>query len=178
MAAEYDGADALMVAITGEPLPGAARADAEFMAGHRAALDDVALLREQLTLIGEALAVPPAGTPSSVVTPSHHPAPRPAGPVRRRRALRIALGSLAAVVALMTVVGLGRLVTQNGERTPLSPRARARPTPRAAPGRRTGGRATGPRRPIRSSPWPATGSSSRGSSPGWSRSTRKGPGSC
>ncbi|MFE9131089.1 hypothetical protein ACFYOF_37685 [Streptomyces sp. NPDC007148] len=117
MAAEYDGADALMAAITGEPLPKAARADAEFMAGHRAAAADVALLREQLSAIGDVLAAPPAGAPSPVTAPvtarSRPRAPRPARPVRRGRALRIALGSLAAVVALSAVAGLARLVTEN-----------------------------------------------------------------
>ncbi|MGW2945156.1 hypothetical protein ACWDAF_25905, partial [Streptomyces sp. NPDC001226] len=98
MAAEYDGADALMAAITGEPLPEAARADAEFMAGHRAAAADVALLREQLSAIGDVLAAPPAGAPSPVTARSRPRAPRPARPVRRGRALGIAVGSLAAVV--------------------------------------------------------------------------------
>ncbi|KUJ37118.1 hypothetical protein AB0N87_31955 [Streptomyces sp. NPDC093228] len=113
MAAEYDGADALMAAITGEPLPEAARADAEFMAGHRAAVADVALLREQLSAIGDMLAAPLAGAHSPVTAPSRPRAPRPARPVRRGRALRIALGSLAAVVALSAVAGLARLVTEN-----------------------------------------------------------------
>ncbi|MET8964880.1 hypothetical protein ABZX69_36320 [Streptomyces sp. NPDC004074] len=114
MAAEYDGVDALMAAITGEPLPDAARADAEFMAGHRAATADVALLREQLSAIGDVLAAPPAEDPSPVKAPSRRPrAPRPAGPVRRGRALRVALGTLAAAVALSTVVGLARLVMEN-----------------------------------------------------------------
>ncbi|MGW9030021.1 hypothetical protein ACWGQ5_39175 [Streptomyces sp. NPDC055722] len=131
MAAEYDGADALMAAITGEPLPDAARADAEFMAGHRAALADVAVLREQLGIIGDALAAPPgeASSPAAVrasrkdaapdeagrVTDRDIPhVPRPVRRARRGRALRIAFGSLAAVAALAVVVGLGRLLSLSG----------------------------------------------------------------
>jgi hypothetical protein len=113
VAAEYDGADALMAAITGEPLPEAARADAVFMAGYRAAQADVVVLREQLGIIGDALAAPPAKAPSPAAAPSRPFSPRRVEPVRRSRALRIAFGSLAAVLALSTVVGLGWLVSQN-----------------------------------------------------------------
>ncbi|MFJ8711970.1 hypothetical protein ACIRD9_01990 [Streptomyces violaceus] len=52
----YDGMDALMAAIVGDPVPEGARRDAGFMAAHRAAVTDVALLREQLTLMGDTLA--------------------------------------------------------------------------------------------------------------------------
>jgi hypothetical protein len=133
VAAEYDGADALMAAITGEPLPDAARADAEFMAGHRAALADVAVLREQLGIIGDALAAPPgeASSPAAVGasrtgapdesergTDRDIPhVPRPVRPARRGRALRIAFGSLAAVAALAVVVGLGRLMSFSGSQS-------------------------------------------------------------
>ncbi|MEU6180792.1 hypothetical protein [Streptomyces coeruleorubidus] len=54
--ADYDGMDALMAALVDDPLPEGARHDASFMAAHRAAAADVALLREQLLLIGETLA--------------------------------------------------------------------------------------------------------------------------
>ncbi|MFI6852892.1 hypothetical protein [Streptomyces sp. NPDC050416] len=54
--ADYDGVDALMAALTDDPLPEGARRDASFMAAHRAATADVTLLREQLLLIGETLA--------------------------------------------------------------------------------------------------------------------------
>ncbi|MER6126423.1 hypothetical protein ABT173_28185 [Streptomyces sp. NPDC001795] len=123
MAPEYDGADALTAAITGEPLPDAARADAGFMAAHRAALADVALLREQLGIIGEALAGPSAesspaavpDTPEPAIAPDRPHLLRPARrPVRRGRTLRVAVGSLAAVAALSTVVWLGWLVAHNG----------------------------------------------------------------
>lgn len=54
--AEYEGMDALMAAITDEPVPEEAHDDAEFMAEHRAAVADVALLRAQLTALGDAWA--------------------------------------------------------------------------------------------------------------------------
>ncbi|MGV9244930.1 hypothetical protein [Streptomyces sp. NPDC003710] len=116
MAAEYDGVDALMAAITGEPLPDAARSDAEFMAGHRAALADVALLRKQLGVLGDALAAPSPSpeVPSPAAAPSRPLAPRPVRPARRGRSLRLAFGSLAAVVALSAVVGLARLIALGG----------------------------------------------------------------
>lgn len=134
MAAEYDGADALMAAITGEPLPDAARADAEFMAGHRAALADVAVLREQLGIVGDALAAPPGEASSPAAVRASRPVaapdesgrgtvrdiphvPRPVRPARRGRALRIAFGSLAAVAALAVVVGLGRLMALSGSQS-------------------------------------------------------------
>lgn len=54
--AEYEGVDALLAAITDEALPEGAGDDPEFMAEHRSAVADVALLREQLAVIGDALA--------------------------------------------------------------------------------------------------------------------------
>ncbi|MEU9655962.1 hypothetical protein [Streptomyces chartreusis] len=100
------GADALMAAITGEPLSDEARADAAFMAEHDSAAADLALLREQLGIIGHALAEPPP------------PAPEPA-PVRRpararRRIFTVALGSLAVAAAGSVLVGMGWLLTQAG----------------------------------------------------------------
>ncbi|MEV8591388.1 hypothetical protein [Streptomyces sp. NPDC052012] len=53
---EYDGMDALMAAILDEPLPAAARRDPAFTTAHDEAAADVALLREQLALIGDTLA--------------------------------------------------------------------------------------------------------------------------
>lgn len=66
------GADALMAAITGEPLSDEARADAAFMAEHDSAAADLALLREQLGIIGHALAepAPPAPEPLPYDGPS------------------------------------------------------------------------------------------------------------
>ena len=105
---EYDGVDALMAAITGEPVPEAARADAAYLAEHRAATADVALLREQLGIIGEALSAPP---------PRPEPEPvRTQRPARRRRpALRaLAYGTLAFAVVAGMITGLAWLVAQSG----------------------------------------------------------------
>jgi hypothetical protein len=51
----YDGMDALMAAITGEPLPPDARRDPLRRAEHRAAEADVTALKNQLTWLAEAL---------------------------------------------------------------------------------------------------------------------------
>ncbi|WP_328871406.1 hypothetical protein OHT76_15495 [Streptomyces sp. NBC_00287] len=101
MTAEHDGVDALMAAITDEPLPD--EADAAFRAEHRSASADIAALREQLDIIGRAL----GGDP-----PKPAPAPVPVRPVRRR-AFRLAVGSLAAAAAATVMVGLGWLVAQS-----------------------------------------------------------------
>ncbi|MFD5481216.1 hypothetical protein [Streptomyces hawaiiensis] len=53
---EYDGMDALMAVLIGDPLPEEARRDAAFMAAHDSAAADVALLRRQLGLLGDTLA--------------------------------------------------------------------------------------------------------------------------
>jgi hypothetical protein len=63
--AEYGGLDALMAALLDEPLPEEALADGEFLAARRAAAADVLLLREQLGLIGDALAGADAGAGES-----------------------------------------------------------------------------------------------------------------
>ncbi|MFJ9242464.1 hypothetical protein [Streptomyces sp. NPDC101776] len=105
MAAQYDGVDALMAALTDEPLPQGADADAEFMAEHRVATAEVALLREQLGIIGEALSAPPEPVPAA----------RPVRP-RRRPALRVlAYGTLATAVAATMITGLAWLVAHNGD---------------------------------------------------------------
>lgn len=103
MAAEQHpgGYDALMAAITGEPLPPDAGADAR--GEHRSATADVALLREQLHLLGDALGEP-------VVRER----PTPAAPPPRRRPFRLALGVLAVACAGVVVTGLGWLVVQSG----------------------------------------------------------------
>ncbi|GAB2743678.1 hypothetical protein [Streptomyces bullii] len=54
--AVYGGMDALMAALTDDPLPPEALRDPDFLAARRAAAADVALLRKQLGRIGEALA--------------------------------------------------------------------------------------------------------------------------
>ncbi|MFF1403739.1 hypothetical protein [Streptomyces sp. NPDC058294] len=54
-AGEYGGMDALMAAITGDPLPEEAHRDPAFRTRHRAAEADVALLRDRLHRLAEAL---------------------------------------------------------------------------------------------------------------------------
>ncbi|NHI09634.1 hypothetical protein STPH2_5001 [Streptomyces sp. KO7888] len=99
-----DGHDALMAAITGEPLPPDAGPDAH--GEYRSATADVALLREQLNLLGDAL---------GDAVPQDRPAPAPAPfPAPRRRPFRLALDVLAAACAGVVVTGLGWLVVQSG----------------------------------------------------------------
>ncbi|MFJ4323664.1 hypothetical protein ACIP3A_11225 [Streptomyces tricolor] len=140
---EYDGTDALMAAITGDPLPEEARRDPAVRAAHRAAEADVAVLRDQLARLAEVLTGEPgaegsgAGSTGAVGAPQDagpaaaparrprgrtRPAaperpsrpPRPGRPGRPRRALRIALGSLAGAAAFCLALGFGRLVAQGG----------------------------------------------------------------
>ncbi|PWI18385.1 hypothetical protein DI272_32770 [Streptomyces sp. Act143] len=103
MTAEHRDVDALMAALTDAPPPDGT--DAAFLAEHRKATADIALLREQLGLIGDALAQQP------------RPAPRPA-PVRpsraRRWAPRLAYGTLAVAAAASVVTGLGWLIATGG----------------------------------------------------------------
>ncbi|MEU0072376.1 hypothetical protein ABZ027_22930 [Streptomyces sp. NPDC006332] len=105
--AEHDAsarADALMVAITGEPLSEAARADAAFMAEHRSAEADLALLREQLGFIGDALGEPTEAPRTVPVRP----------PLPRRRAFRLAFGTLAVAAVAVVLSGMGWLLSQAG----------------------------------------------------------------
>ncbi|MCX5420836.1 hypothetical protein [Streptomyces sp. NBC_00078] len=94
----YDGTDALMAAITGEELPDEARDDAAFMAEHRRARADVALLREQLGIVAGALAVD--------ARPLEEPAPVVRAPRNWRPARRFALGTVAVAGALSGMVWL------------------------------------------------------------------------
>ncbi|GHF68965.1 hypothetical protein [Streptomyces griseosporeus] len=104
-----DGLDPLLAVLMDEPAPPGA--DAAYLAGRRAAEADVALLRRELTALGDALAGPPAAQD----TPEQQPAPvRAVRPVRRRRLLPAALG-LAAAGAVVTL--LGWLVVQTGNGT-------------------------------------------------------------
>ncbi|MEU6376559.1 hypothetical protein [Streptomyces sp. NPDC046909] len=126
MTAEHDGIDALMAAITDEPLTDEARADTAFMAEHDKATADLAVLRAQLGIIGAALAEPPPSTsenPSASENPSTSPAPkpasgpssRPAGPSRLRVwAPKLALGGLVAAAAASVVAGMGWLIATGG----------------------------------------------------------------
>ncbi|MET9082956.1 hypothetical protein ABZX77_13855 [Streptomyces sp. NPDC004237] len=113
----YDGRDddfdALFAVLAEEPLTDVQRADAAFMAEHRAASADVALLREQLGILADTLA-----EPRPRPQPQPRPRVRPAG--RRRpwqhpgvRGLGFA-GALAAAFA-SAVFGLGWLVSNGAD---------------------------------------------------------------
>ncbi|MDQ1038629.1 hypothetical protein QFZ75_005045 [Streptomyces sp. V3I8] len=119
----YEGVDALLAALTDEPLPAGAGDDALFMAEHRSAVADVALLRDQLRLMGDALAGerPPPGrdvrgprAPAAAHRPVRASAPlRPPEPAGPRRPGRYRRHTGAAVGALVVTAGtalLGGLV--------------------------------------------------------------------
>ncbi|MGW1673612.1 hypothetical protein [Streptomyces sp. NPDC002324] len=137
----HAGMDALMAALLDDPLPEEALRDAEFMAARDTAAADVALLREQLGIIGEALAVTgddalagaPPGRPAAArpgdaagarTDPGRVSGTAPASaasvtpllprPDRARRALRITFGSLAAAAVASVVLGVGWGVMQDG----------------------------------------------------------------
>jgi len=103
--AGHNGVDALMAAITGEPLPDRVREDPAFLAEHRKAEADVALLREQLGLIGNALA--------DEERPKEKPVPVRV-PRDLRRVRRFAFATLAVACAGGVLVGMGWLLGQSG----------------------------------------------------------------
>ncbi|KIE28024.1 hypothetical protein LK08_04895 [Streptomyces sp. MUSC 125] len=127
----YDGTDALMAAITGDPLPEDARRDPAFLAEYRKAEADVVVLKEQLAQLAEVLSGVPAPEEALVLSPLSENRPagdrpgsvgHPVGPVRTRRsgrpsrpgrALRVALGSLAGAAAFSLVVGFGWFVVRS-----------------------------------------------------------------
>ncbi|WP_314225659.1 hypothetical protein [Streptomyces zaehneri] len=107
-----DGMDALMAAVLGVPLAGLseeARADSGYLAAHRSATDDVALLREQLGILADVLTEPvrePARVPRTAPV-------RQLRPSRRVRPLALRLAGVAAAGAL--VLGGGWVVVQVGQ---------------------------------------------------------------
>ncbi|MCX4236634.1 hypothetical protein [Streptomyces ortus] len=112
------GIDALLVAITDEPLPAGARDDPRFMARHRSAVADVALLREQLRVIGDTLAddgpraarAPSPGRPAPRA-PAPPGAPKqPTAPHRPHRSRRYAGAAVGALVIAAGTTLLGGLV--------------------------------------------------------------------
>ncbi|QIB45798.1 hypothetical protein [Streptomyces aureoverticillatus] len=127
----YDAVDALTLAVTDTPVPEGAHADERFMAEHAAAVADVALLREQLRIVGDALArrtegMGPQATPTPDVgppapkpqrKPGAKPAPRPGPPSRHASAglpaavpyRRPAAARRRAVLVLAAVLGVGML---------------------------------------------------------------------
>ncbi|MEV5900758.1 hypothetical protein [Streptomyces sp. NPDC052127] len=104
--------DALMAAVLGVPLSGLseeARADAAYLAAHRSATADVALLREQLGVLADVLTEPgrePARVPETAPV-------RQLRPPRRVRPLALRLAGAAAAGAL--VLGGGWVVVQIGQ---------------------------------------------------------------
>ncbi|WP_329299682.1 hypothetical protein OG410_15515 [Streptomyces sp. NBC_00659] len=131
--AEYEGVDALLAAITDAELPEGARDDVVFMAEHRSAAADVDVLREQLVIIGDALA--DSGRSAGPVPASQKPGksgrsgkyrraegPRASGggrpggaPKKRFRPSRAAVvGTLAAAAVATLVVGMGWLAATGG----------------------------------------------------------------
>ncbi|MGA5249941.1 hypothetical protein ACPCKZ_14345 [Streptomyces pseudogriseolus] len=120
--------DALAAALFDEPPPEGAGEDAAYRAARDAAFADLAVLKEQLTLIGDALAGREEAAPAAGERPEEEAGaagPRPARttpvtPLRRRsryRPLKVALGGLAAAAAAGLVLGLGWLVSQDGGAT-------------------------------------------------------------
>ncbi|WP_447037459.1 hypothetical protein [Streptomyces sp. DSM 118878] len=99
--------DALMSAITDEPVPDGALDDPGRAAEHAAALADVALLRERLAVVGDTLAAAPAPPRQAVV------------PIRSRRTARrrvtVALGAVAATAAAAMLGGLAWLAVDAGQ---------------------------------------------------------------
>ncbi|MFJ8943369.1 hypothetical protein ACIRG4_08825 [Streptomyces sp. NPDC102395] len=103
-----EGTDPLMAAILGTPLPEESRADPAFLAAHRTATADLAVLREQLGVIAGTLTRPAERT-EDTLTSGPAPVLRPR-PARRRAARALALAAAGAIVA-----GAGWLVVQVGE---------------------------------------------------------------
>ncbi|MFE9643788.1 hypothetical protein ACFYO0_06510 [Streptomyces sp. NPDC006365] len=122
--AEYEGEDdartaALLAAITDESLPQEALDDPEFMTEHRAALADVAALREQLLFMGEALAAESERSQVAPVSPRPAKAeakpPRPAARSwQPRRYAGLALGALVVAMGTTLLGGLVWLAVQTG----------------------------------------------------------------
>ncbi|MFD8652600.1 hypothetical protein FNV62_20050 [Streptomyces sp. RLB3-17] len=114
--AEYEGVDALLAAITDEALPEGAGDDPEFLAEHRSAVADVALLREQLAVIGDALADRAQEAKPVPVRAPRKRTRRPEGAPRNRgrRPLALVLGTLVAATVAAMVVGIGWILAHNG----------------------------------------------------------------
>jgi hypothetical protein len=127
--AEYEDMDPLLAAITDDALPEGARDDVVFMAEHRSARADVDVLRDQLIIIGDALAGAESGKAAErdrgsrqrrgfrrPRSPRGSGGGRPGGaPIKRpRNRGALAVGVLAAAAVTSMVVGMGWLVAQGG----------------------------------------------------------------
>ncbi|WP_406837286.1 hypothetical protein ACICHK_14970 [Streptomyces sp. AHU1] len=125
--AEYEGLDPLLAALTDTELPEGARDDIVFMAEHRSAVADVDVLREQLVIIGDALA--DSGRPDGTARGDRRPGryrrarePRPSGggrpggaPKKRsRHPGALVVGTLVAAAMASLVLGIGWLAAQGG----------------------------------------------------------------
>ncbi|MFF3642404.1 hypothetical protein [Streptomyces sp. NPDC002564] len=108
--AEGGAPDALMLAITGEPVPDGTPRDPAFDAEHAAAVADLALLRERLGTVGDALAAGPRRAAPAV-------APRPPRARARRGLLVVAGGAVAALAASALLGGLAWLAVEGGAET-------------------------------------------------------------
>ncbi|MEU6536425.1 hypothetical protein [Streptomyces sp. NPDC047000] len=142
-------ADPLMAAVAGEPLTGAQRADAGFMARYDEAAADVAVLREQLGLIAGALTgSAPAGSTSAGSVPAGEPA-QPSGlryvRPRRRRSFTaaLALGALAVAAVVAVLSGMAWLLTQAGGSSGSTAAAGDSKAADSAAGAEAGGRGAG-----------------------------------
>ncbi|MET9500781.1 hypothetical protein ABZY42_03405 [Streptomyces sp. NPDC006622] len=105
---DHDGPDVtdpLMAAILGVPPAGDASADPGSVAGYRAAAADVAVLREQLGVLADALTRPPEAESA------RWPAPVALRP-SRRRVFPLALKTVGVAAAGALVVGGGWLLGQ------------------------------------------------------------------
>ncbi|MDQ0831002.1 hypothetical protein QF032_002846 [Streptomyces achromogenes] len=131
MTAEHDGRaglDALMAAIVDEPLPEESRADDAFMAEHRSATADLALLREQLGVLADALTAQPEVRAEQRTAPAHRPGPfrrlrpprasrfpSPARPTPAARLRPLVLRAAGVAAAGAMVFGVGWAVVQVGD---------------------------------------------------------------
>jgi hypothetical protein len=101
-----ESAEVLLAAIADEPPPEHARHDPALLAEHRAARADIAVLREQLALLGGELTRGPAPAPAPALAPP--PAPALVSPALRRRRTLLAVAAGAAVL-LGSALWLGPL---------------------------------------------------------------------
>ncbi|MFV0135981.1 hypothetical protein ACLGIH_22680 [Streptomyces sp. HMX87] len=149
MAAEHEdrAVDALMAAITDQPLPPGDGPDPALPAEHRSATADVALLREQLKIIGNALAdAAPGSAPEPAPAPK--PAPAAAGPGPGPTALGAEPATATGPEPApgpgtgpepepVPAPEAGPVAPDSGPRPAGSrPRPRSRPSPRPRPGSR------------------------------------------
>jgi hypothetical protein len=105
--------DALLAAITDEPLPQEALNDPEFMAEHRSAVADVAALREQLMVMGDTLAAESERSPADTVPVTTARPAKPARSWQPRRYAGLAVGALVIATGTTLLGGLVWLGVQN-----------------------------------------------------------------